>query len=219
MSDNLAPHTAVLRTPELLENVLLHLTPRYILKARAIAKSWSSLIAKSCALQRAVFLRAHGNTINRIDHAAAGRPIGRFGVPCLPRLERKAFDIMPLFESYGHSLFSIKGRFEHYASKYQPAMRLHNLVFLQDFYRDAKRIPSIFQQMYLTQPPISTIALYSCGEDKDPRERRCSVSLHSKDGVTFGMVMETFGKMAASSQATNTPGRIRVKGCFCYTTR
>lgn len=131
----------------------------------------------------------------------------------MPTLETRAFEVMPLFR-----LGTNRDLNDIYGSAYVSHDRLANSGATWHYFTfvncDMDEIPQAFQKMYLTQPPVDTIAIHLYRADvRDHAHKHC-VSVQAKEGVTIGLMMEAYLKLLPSGQARKRDKISRLAGAF-----
>ena len=195
--------TAIVETIELLEQILLRLPGRDILKVKRVAKSWQHLIESSVQLLRAAFLRPKGSAITMNSQLSPTASLSL--LPKLfPTLHEVHFEIMPLFTRVTFEPF-VKDTSFNYATRDSvsaPGKKVHRFQFFEASAALTPR-PAAMRGMYLTEPPVTSISLGITGVlTPDNTPGFTTAWVHESKGVKMGTIIDLGRQMISQIESS-----------------
>ena len=196
----------VLDVNELLEQILLRLPMKDILRARAVCRHWKSMIKSSLPLKRATFCASDSAEGLLVDKAFA-TPYWAHLIT-IPPLHADRIRVNPIFTRVPYMEYPHRYYRDDVDPAEPPPLRIearvvHHFVIRSQAVSDGSRFEA-FRCMFFTQPPCTALAPSTYDRrDLDPP----IATLWKPQGITFGQAFDTWETMWSQIISANPDTR------------
>ncbi|KAK3058018.1 hypothetical protein LTR09_001095 [Extremus antarcticus] len=184
----------VFNMPELLEPILLHLSPKNLFVVKRVNSTWHTLITDSDELKRKTFMAAEGAVIT-LNKQVEDLFVNDYG-PTYNRSE-VSVTMAPIFNS--------KHEYPHHStpSSLNADPETHHVMVWANTLAIDSAAPSAIRNMFVTQPHIDVIEL-SIQRDA-PEPALSYAQLRGSNGITVGLVIDTYKQMIEALAVEQKP--------------